>query len=623
MNFIRTGLRELGLKVRRQKTRMALRHEKRVLQRSEIALGREGVAQAVNFPELRSEIVALKKLEQEQKEVGLRIAHIEEGLKQIEVQRQENAKEQNEATAALEEEKKPILLSRNNAKAASDLCDRELSGVDRKLKENDDADRELVQALAALQQKSPPPDDLDAQTSALSSQRVNLPERRSEIERARVGSAEACRSAKEKLDQHQKQLDEIDKRIAAVRSDFEGRDRTLNETSRSQQEVLKEARTHHQTVEERKNPAYLNIGRHLATQGITPPNAPHLLDDVNRHRTAVERHSQQKEELAVLSSQIDKQELRKFYFSIFSVIVLLVIILPLVFQSPAKREWLPSETEAILSVNTQKLQRDELPTRWAKDLPDEWQTIWAGLVGPAQLTPVLNLARDSARVTRAMTSANSSTVREFVLVQAKDDVTPVIRAIEQQTEFEKQPVNGLSVWLRPNFALARVGPLTLAVGAKREVEELARVRLGIEQDLKITGHLFDRFQALDQETAVRLISSDPPSIARFFQPIFTRELLEAVQILGLGLALENPVKGRLVLHLKSKPEAELMAQQMRDEPQRWLRLQESDLLLYAQPPEVSTQESDIELRFNVPENSARLLLQRIAKTNTPPAIVSK
>ena len=71
---------------------MALRHEKRVLQKAEIALGREGCSQAVNFPEVRNEIVALKKLEREQKEVAVRIAQIEEGIKQIEAQRQENAK---------------------------------------------------------------------------------------------------------------------------------------------------------------------------------------------------------------------------------------------------------------------------------------------------------------------------------------------------------------------------------------------------------------------------------------------------------------------------------------------------------------------------------------------------
>src|SRR6185295_6711196 len=109
VSFIRTGLREIGLKIRRQRTRIALRHEKRLLQKSEINLGREGTTQAATFPELRNEIVALKKLEQEQKEVALRIAQIEEGIKKIEAERQENARQQSEALAKLETEKKPLL----------------------------------------------------------------------------------------------------------------------------------------------------------------------------------------------------------------------------------------------------------------------------------------------------------------------------------------------------------------------------------------------------------------------------------------------------------------------------------------------------------------------------------
>src|SRR6201987_3510184 len=122
MSFIRTGLREIGLKIRRQRTRMVLRHEKRVLQKSEIALGREGTSQAANFPELRNEIVALKKLEQEQKEVAIRIAQIEEGIKKVEEQRQQNAREQSEVIARLESEKKPLLQQRNQAKHNLEVC---------------------------------------------------------------------------------------------------------------------------------------------------------------------------------------------------------------------------------------------------------------------------------------------------------------------------------------------------------------------------------------------------------------------------------------------------------------------------------------------------------------------
>src|SRR6266404_9170269 len=127
----------MGLKIRRQRTRMALRHEKRLLQRSEINLGREGTSQAGNFPELRNEIVALKKLEQEQKEVALRIAQIEEGIKKIDRQRQENTREQNEALAKLETEKKPVLQRRNEAKSAAEVCARELSAVEQRIQEDD------------------------------------------------------------------------------------------------------------------------------------------------------------------------------------------------------------------------------------------------------------------------------------------------------------------------------------------------------------------------------------------------------------------------------------------------------------------------------------------------------
>src|SRR5437870_12265484 len=136
---------------------MALRHVKRQLQRSEIYLGREGTAQAASFPEVRNEIVALKKLEQEQKEVALRITQIEVALKQIEAERTENARAQDEAISKLETEKKPILQRRDDAKNAATICERELANVESRLQANDLADRELLKQLSALQAQAPPP----------------------------------------------------------------------------------------------------------------------------------------------------------------------------------------------------------------------------------------------------------------------------------------------------------------------------------------------------------------------------------------------------------------------------------------------------------------------------------
>jgi hypothetical protein len=610
---------------------MALRHEKRLLQKSEINLGREGTAQAANFPELRNEIVALKKLEQEQKEVALRIARIEEGIKRIEGERQQIARELAEAIAKLEAEKRPLVQQRNQAKNNLDLCERELATVERRIQESEAADRDLLKQLSDLQALEPPPADWEERAASITAQRARLPQKRAELVRARMGSADAVRAATEKLRAADAALAAMEKNIARTRSEFEARDRKLADNIRAQQEAVREARARHQTVEERKTPAYLNIGRHLAAQGVAPPSAPHLLEEAHRRREAVERHLQHKAELARLSSQIDKQELRKFYFTVFSVIILLAITLLVVFQSPRGREWLPQETDTILSINADQFERADLARRWRKDQPK----LWPSLIGAAALTPGLNLPRDAAHITRALSTDEAGATREFILVDTHRSVAKVIRAIASDPAFRKRSVSGLPVWERstaasgpappstPDFAVARVGPTTLAVGAPAEVDELVLVRLGMKPDLKITGPLFDRFQALDRESALRLISRDPPELSRVFHPIFATELLDASQLLGLAVSLQNPVKARVLIKVNAVQNAADLARNLRQEPQRWLRLAGSDLLLYSQLPEIQIQGSNLELRFSVPNDSARLLFERIAEIDGAPQVATR
>ena len=640
MSFIRTGFREVALKLKRQRTRIALRHERRLLQRSEINLGREGTAQAANFPELRNEIVALKKLEQEQKEVALRIARIDEGIRRIEEERQQIAREQTHAIAKLEAEKKPLLQQRHQAKSTAEVCERELAGVERRIQESEAADRDLLKQLSDLHALDPAPPDLEALSAGIMAKRARLPDERAELVRARMGSGDAVRTAKEKLIAVESELAAVERNMARARSEFEARDRKLAESIRTQQQAAREARTRHQTVEERKNPAYLSIGRHLSEKGVAPPNAPHLLEEAHRRREAVDLLLKHQAELAQLSSQIDKQELRKFYFSAFSVLVVLAITLLVVFQSPRGREWLPQETDTILSINAEQFERANLAKHWRDAQPK----LWPGLIGPAASVPGLHPSRDTARITRALTTNETGETKEFNLVQTRRSLAKVIRTVADDNNFKKRSKNGLPVWERqpslakpppqssgapgatvgkPDFALARVGPATLAVGSPEEVDELVLVRLGMKPDLKITGQLFDRFQALDHESALRLISRDPPDLSRVFHPIFSPELLDSSQLIGLAVNLQNPVKARILIKVNTSKKAADVARDLRSNPEQWLRLPDSRLLLYSQLPEIQTQgDSNLELRFTVPEDSARLLLERLAGIDVPEATVA-
>jgi len=209
-------------------------------------------------------------------------------------------------------------------------------------------------------------------------------------------------------------------------------------------------------------------------------------------------------------------------------------------------------------------------------------------------------------------------------MEARRDISSAIRTIGADPTFQKRAISGLPVWERSSdLALARVGPATFAIGTPRDVDELVLVRLGMKPDLKITDQLFDRFQALDRESALRVISRNPPDFSRIFHPIFSRELLNASQLLGLALTLQNPVKAKLLLKMNSPKDAESLARNLREKLQRWLRLADSPLALSSQPPEIRKQGgSNLELRFTVPENSARLLLERIAKTDAGEAVTA-
>ena len=86
------------------------------------------------------------------------------------------------------------------------------------------------------------------------------------------------------------------------------------------------------------------------------------------------------------------------------------------------------------------------------------------------------------------------------------------------------------------------------------------------------------------------------------------------------MTLQNPVKAKLLVKTNPDKSAVEIARNLHDNPQDLLRLSDSTLLLFSQPPEIHRQgSSNLELRFTVPEDSARLLIERVARvdTNTP------
>ncbi len=197
-----------------------------------------------------------------------------------------------------------------------------------------------------------------------------------------------------------------------------------------------------------------------------------------------------------------------------------------------------------------------------------------------------------------------------------------MRTITQDESFTKSTVTGLVVWQGPDVTVARVGPRTLAVGSLGEVDTLVQVRLGTEPDLKIDDPLLERFQELDPDSALRLVSRTPGDLATVFGPILPAEFLEEAELLGLEMTLTDPGQGAFDRQGKRCGQGQRAGPPAckTNRPAGWpfqIRISSSRL----KRPKVEQKNENLDLHFDIPEGAARLLLQRLAKVQSPVAAV--
>ena len=217
-----------------------------------------------------------------------------------------------------------------------------------------------------------------------------------------------------------------------------------------------------------------------------------------------------------------------------------------------------------------------------------------------------------------MTTATAGDVREFVLVQARGDVTPVIRAVDREDRHSNVgPISGLPIWLRPDFALARVGPRTLAIGAPAKSRSSCACVSGLAgpEDHRpalrsLPGARSGDGVAFDLERSAELVAFLPARSSRASCSIPRK-------FSGSAWRCKIRCRARLILKMKTaKAASDLAAKCARAATLAApAGFRAAALRAAAGGRDAGT---DVEMRFDVPENSARLLLQRVAKSNAAP-----
>ena len=467
-----------------------------------------------------------------------------------------------------------------------------------------------------------------ASQKTLDDQRAVLAEQAAQLAVARSQAVEPLVTDQEGIKETRARLSALDKRAQDAHAELAARERAVDLAIAGLHKEIAATRRQAARVEEQKAESFLLMGRRLTERAATPIGGDDLF-------TASRRHRQSYEKLAALetawmheSQNANKQDLRIFNFVGVTAAVLIALGLLLAFHAPARRDWLPRETQTILTVDVSRFTDADFTRALQMQEPDTWQAVWSGLLRKVAEVPQIDVRRRVLRITRAFapSAVPGGPPVDYLLVAMREswDVESVITELPTaRGGFGRRIVNGLPIYEnKGGLAIAQIGPDTMALGATASVEELIRVRLGLpgSEDLKSDAQFFSEFQRLDNESAFRLVTYQPKELMMGMEnPVLNAQLLGDCQTLGMTLDMHEPVSAVILLNAASYPTAGQMAHTLETRPDQVLQLAGAGPNLFIEPPAVKQNDKQVEWRFRMTAPAAREFLQRVSRLGMPPA----
>lgn len=616
MNFVSTGVQEVTRRLRRQRNRPALSSARRAADRADVELGRHGWEAVREDETVRPHLDAVNKLSEDVEAANVRVRALDIQLHAQEVQRETARKEHHQTLQQIEEERRPLQRSLEEKQAQLAECHKQSQEHAAQVRALEAEAAELAKNAERLQFEPGRHEKLEV----IAARRGAINQRLAELDAARPELTRAREATEQELTRLRASLLLLVQRGNQARIALGSRERATTVAIAALVKQIAQLRRRVARIEEKKDPAFLAIGRRLTQLEQPPEGAESQFAEARRRRQSYERLVAMEAAWLRESRDADKQDLRIFKFVAVTSAVLVAGALLLFFRTPSKRDWLPRKTETILSLNVSRFAEGDFAHSLQAQEPGAWEEVWSGLVRKVAQTPGIDVRRQVSRITRALAPApGGGAPLDYLLVEIRPS-TPMeslLDNLRMNEGFIKNPGQGLPIYQKADLALAQIGPETLAVGSFHVVEELVNVRLGLQQELKSDDQFFTGFTSLDEQSAFRLVTQRPSSLGNLAGPFLDAEVLAKCRAVGLTLDLREPCTAVFVLDLADPAAAEHIGRQLASTPDRVLKLQSAGPNLFIEPPVVRTKDSQVEWRFKMTQPAARELLQRIAQLGAP------
>ena len=646
MNFLSTGVKEVTRRVLRQKNRLALANARKVVEKSETELGRHGWREAAGDPSVRAEYETLLRLDETLAAAQARIAELERGVQEQEAHREEFRREHDAALRQLAAEREPVQRELDDAQET-------IAELGKALPEQN-AKRHALQAeqKALLKeekrtrwlQRTDGPGWAEAQRK-FDERRSQLTEQAALLAVARSGLVEPIQAGHQRIKEVRARLQDLDRQVGAANAELAGKEREAAVAVAQRVKEIAVTRRQAQRIEEEKDESYAVIGHRLAELSDTAA-APEekagqeeydLFLTSRQQRQNYARLLDQDAALVQESHDADKQDLRVFLFVVFTTVVLVAAAVLLIVRQPGRHEWLPGDTQALVTVNVRDFTDADFTRMLQQREPDAWQAVWSGLVQKVNDVPQIDVRRQVSRISRAFApGARGEGPVDCLLVdfRAFVDVDDLVRhRIAREDGFGVRSVGGLPMYEKPGVALAQIGPSTLALGSASSVEVFIRVRLGLPAsppnisetkagkaaevlpgDQRTDAQIFSEFASLDDDRAYRLVAHSPQELTCLTDPLINVGLLPGCDALGLTLDMHQPMSAVIVLRTGNAAQAGEIARTLEATPDKVLQLQSEAPNLFIEKPSVATlRDNEVEWKFRMTEPAAKEFLQKVSR----------
>ncbi|MBV9656986.1 MAG: hypothetical protein JO295_02640 [Verrucomicrobia bacterium] len=649
VNFFSTGIKEVSRRLLRQRNRLTLAAARKALDEAESALGRCGwreltAGSTTTDDRLAEALETLRKLDADLAENALHVEELEKAVTDRDAERLQARLDCEMEVSRIDEGRKPLLDAERDLAARQQERQAQALEHDRRIAELEAESQRLRQEEASLhlpasataQQAPDAARARDMRRHEVAARRAALPDQLSAAQKARAAVAEAVAALEVELKKTRTALIDSNRRTQAARAVLTAREREITTAVAALLKEIAACRRRAADTEAKKDRPHRVAGHALAARPEPPAAVCHgageLYEQVQKRRLALASLQELEAGWLRESAAANRQDLRIFHFVNVTCCVLVGLSLLLVFRTPGKRDYLPADTETVVSVNVGRFTGAEL-TKWIQQQePDVWRELWSGLVRKVAETPGLDVNRDVTRITRALAPAPSGAgvgaapAQDYLLVELRLGVNMDRFLSDLSQGYRKFEANGLRLYAKTadklvdhpeptDPAFAQLGPRTVALGAASAVAELIHVRLGLSDDLRLDTEFLNEFSRLDQSSALRLMTLHPERLRTLREPLLSDELAGKCQLLGIAVDLEpgKPAAALFLMRAADAAEAARIAGLLRASPEQVLQLQSAGPNLFIEPPTVAQRDRGVEWHFKMTSPAAREFLERMSK----------